>query len=85
MEKVRLLVIPAARFAANCVLVLGDEPRMNHQPVQATPAEPAEWRNLWTMLALWYGRPCRETFPAFVTPTARKIQAVDRMKTLIAG
>jgi len=32
MEKVRLLVIPAARFAANCVLVLGDEPRMNHQP-----------------------------------------------------
>jgi hypothetical protein len=36
LEKLRLLVIPAARFAANCVSVLGGEPRMDHQAVQAT-------------------------------------------------
>jgi hypothetical protein len=53
--------------------------------MDATPVEPAEWRDLWAPLALWYGRTCRETFPAFVTPPARKIQAKDRMKTLIAG
>jgi hypothetical protein len=60
-RKLRLLVSPAARFAGNRVSVLG-EPSMDHQAVQATSAEPAEWRNPWTLLALWYGRPCSETF-----------------------
>jgi hypothetical protein len=61
-RKLRRIVIPAARFAANCIVVLGGEPRMDHQAAQATSAEPAEWRNLWTLLAIWSGRPCSETF-----------------------
>jgi glycosyltransferase involved in cell wall biosynthesis len=62
-QKSQNLIISAARFAANCVVALGGGPRMDHHTAQVTSAvEPAEWRNLWTLLAVWYGRPCSETF-----------------------
>ena len=42
-RKLRLLANQAARIAANCVSVLGGEPRMDHQAVQATSTiEPAK-------------------------------------------
>ena len=71
-RKLWRLVSPAARFVANRVLVLG-EPRMGHQAVQATSAvEAAQWWNLWTLLAGWYGRPCSETFlPSSLLQQAR--------------
>ena len=72
-RKLRLIVNPAARFAANCVSVPGGEPRMDHLAIQATfAAEPAKWRNLWTLLAVLYGRSCSETFqPAPLLQQAR--------------
>jgi hypothetical protein len=62
-RKLRLLVNPAARFAANCVVGPSGEPRVDQQAFQPTSAiEPVEWRNLWRLIAGWYGRPCSETF-----------------------
>jgi glycosyltransferase involved in cell wall biosynthesis len=55
------LINPAA---ANCAVAQGGSARCLDHPVALarSTAEPAEWRNLWTLLALWYGRPCSETF-----------------------
>jgi hypothetical protein len=63
-QKLQLLAISAARFAANCAAVsAGFEHRLGHQAAQApSAAELAEWRNLWNILAGWYGRPSSETF-----------------------
>jgi glycosyltransferase involved in cell wall biosynthesis len=63
-QKLQLLGISAARFAANCAAVsVGFEHRMGHQAAQApSAAELAEWRALWSLLAAWYGRPSSETF-----------------------
>ena len=63
-QKLQLLGISAARFAANCAAVsAGFEHRMGHQAAQApSAAELAEWRALWNLLAAWYGRPSSETF-----------------------
>ncbi len=70
-ERLQLLAISAARFAANCLAVLsGFERALGHQAAQApTKAELAEWHSLWTLLATWYGHPCSETFlPASLLP-----------------
>jgi glycosyltransferase involved in cell wall biosynthesis len=63
-QQLELLAISAARFAANCVAVLGGfERRIGHQAAQVpTVAELREWHNLWRLLSAWYGRPCNETF-----------------------
>ncbi len=63
-QKLQLLVISAARFAANCIALLGGfERRIGHQAAQApTAAELAEWRSIWNLLSAWYGRPSSETF-----------------------
>jgi glycosyltransferase involved in cell wall biosynthesis len=63
-QKLQLLVITGARFAANCVALIGGfERSIGHQAAQApTVAELAAWRNLWNLLAAWYGRPSSETF-----------------------
>ena len=63
-QQLQLLTISAARFAANCVAVLGGfERRIGHQAAQVpTVAELREWHNLWRLLSTWYGRPCNETF-----------------------
>lgn len=63
-RRLRLFVNPAARFAANCIVALGGSKQcLDHPFAQSPPAaEPAEWRDLWTLLAVWYGRPCSETF-----------------------
>jgi glycosyltransferase involved in cell wall biosynthesis len=65
-QKLQVIVISAARFAANCfAMVRGFERRIGHQAAQEpTAAELAEWRGLWSMLSAWYGRPCNETFLA---------------------
>jgi hypothetical protein len=71
------LVTPAERSGASRSLVWsGGEPRMDDQAVHATPAvEAADWRNLWTLLAFWYGRPCSETFqPSSLLQQARSRQ-----------
>ena len=64
-QKLQLLVISAVRFGANCVAVLGGfERRLGHQAAEAPTAEElAEWRNLWNLLAAWYGRPASEISP----------------------
>jgi glycosyltransferase involved in cell wall biosynthesis len=70
-QKLQLLGISAARFAANCAAVLGGfEHRMGHQAARApSAAELAEWRSLWNLLAAWYGRPSSETFlPSSLLP-----------------
>jgi glycosyltransferase involved in cell wall biosynthesis len=63
-QKFQLLVITAARFAANCVALFGGfENRVGHQAAKApTLAELAEWRIVWKLLSAWYGRPSNETF-----------------------
>jgi glycosyltransferase involved in cell wall biosynthesis len=63
-QKLRLLGVSAARFAANCAAVFaGFEHRMGHQAARApSEAELVEWRSLWNLLAAWYGRPASETF-----------------------
>ncbi len=63
-QKLQLLGISAARFAANCAAVsAGFEHRLGHQAAQEPTAEElAEWRSLWNMLSAWYGRPSSETF-----------------------
>ena len=65
-QKLQLLIISAARFAANCVAVLGGaEQRVGHQSaLQPTPAELATWLALWNHLGTWYGHPLNETFIA---------------------
>ena len=63
-QKLHLLAISAARFAVNCVAVIGSfENRLGHQAARApSAAEIAEWHSLWHLLATWYGQPCSETF-----------------------
>jgi glycosyltransferase involved in cell wall biosynthesis len=63
-QRLQLLGISTARFAANCVAVFaGFEHRMGHQAARApSAAELAEWCSLWNLLAAWYGRPSSETF-----------------------
>jgi glycosyltransferase involved in cell wall biosynthesis len=63
-QKLQLLAISAARFAANCAAVSACfEHRIGHQAAHApSAAELAEWRSLWNLLATWYGRPSNETF-----------------------
>jgi hypothetical protein len=63
-QKLQLLAVSAARFAANCAAVFaGFEHRMGHQAAQApSVAELTEWRSLWNLLTAWYGRPASETF-----------------------
>jgi glycosyltransferase involved in cell wall biosynthesis len=63
-QKVQLLVVSAARFAANCVAAAsGVQGRLGHQSAEApSAAEIGEWHNVWSLLAAWYGRPCSETF-----------------------
>jgi glycosyltransferase involved in cell wall biosynthesis len=75
-QKLQLLTISAARFAANCVALLGGfEGRIGHQAAQTpTKAEVAEWRNLWNLLSAWYGRPSSETF----VPSSLLQRAKDR-------
>jgi glycosyltransferase involved in cell wall biosynthesis len=71
----RHLVTPAPRVGASGILVQAGGPRMNHQAVRAMPAvKAAEWHNLWTLLAVWYGRPCSETFQ----PSSLLLQARSR-------
>ena len=72
-RRLRLLVNPAARSAANCVTMQGGESRMDYLAIQATfAAEPARWRSLWTLLAVWYGRPSSEAFqPSSLLQQAR--------------
>jgi glycosyltransferase involved in cell wall biosynthesis len=63
-QKLQLLAVTTARFAANCLALLGGfERRLGHQAAQApTVAELAEWRSVWNLLSAWYGRPSSETF-----------------------
>jgi glycosyltransferase involved in cell wall biosynthesis len=63
-QKLQLVVVSVARFAANCAAVLGgSERRIGHQAAQIpTAAERAEWHSLWVLLSAWYGRPVNETF-----------------------
>jgi glycosyltransferase involved in cell wall biosynthesis len=63
-QKFQLLAITSARFAANCVALFeGFERRFGHQAAkEPTVAELVEWRNVWTLLSAWYGRPSNETF-----------------------
>jgi glycosyltransferase involved in cell wall biosynthesis len=51
-EKLQLVLIQAAKFAANCVAVLGGpERRFGRQGAQApSGAELAEWRELWALV-----------------------------------
>jgi hypothetical protein len=58
---------------------------MDHQAVQAKSAEPAQWCSLWTLAAALVWAAMQRNLSALLTPTASKIQAVDCMKTLIAG
>jgi glycosyltransferase involved in cell wall biosynthesis len=62
-QKIQLLAITAARFAANCVGLFGGfEQRFGHQAATAPKvAERAEWRMVWNLLSAWYGRPSNET------------------------
>jgi glycosyltransferase involved in cell wall biosynthesis len=63
-QKTQLLMVSAARFAVNCVALLGgSEQRVGHQDAEVpSAAEIAEWRSLWTLLSTWYGGPSSETF-----------------------
>jgi glycosyltransferase involved in cell wall biosynthesis len=63
-QKLQLLLISAARFAANCAAVLGgSQRRIGHQAAQApSPEELAEWHNLWILLSTWCGPPSSEIF-----------------------
>jgi glycosyltransferase involved in cell wall biosynthesis len=63
-QKLQLLAISAAKFAANCTAVsAGFERRLGHQAAQApTQAELAEWHSLWNLLTAWCGQPSSETF-----------------------
>lgn len=63
-DKLQLLAVSGARFAANCAAQLGGiEHRLGHQAAKApTAAELAEWRSLWYLLSTWYGGPSNETF-----------------------
>jgi glycosyltransferase involved in cell wall biosynthesis len=63
-QKTQLLMVSAARFAVNCLAMLGgSEQRMGHQDAEVpSAAEIAEWRSLWTLLSSWYGGPSSETF-----------------------
>jgi glycosyltransferase involved in cell wall biosynthesis len=74
-QKLELLAISMARFGVNCLALLGGfERRIGHQAAQApTQAELAEWRNLWNLLSVWYGRPSSETFlPCSLLPGGKE-------------
>jgi hypothetical protein len=75
-QKLQLLAISAARFAANCAAVSACfEHRIGHQAAHApSAAELAEWRSLWNLLATWYGRPSNETF----FPSSLRASETDR-------
>jgi hypothetical protein len=73
-QKLQLLAITGARFAANCAAVLGGgQRRLGHQAAQSPSAEElAEWSSLWNLLSTWYGRPSNEIFiPASLVTQAR--------------
>jgi glycosyltransferase involved in cell wall biosynthesis len=73
-QKLQLLAVTAARFAANCAAVFtGFERRLGHQAARApTEAELAAWRTLWRLLCTWYGQPTSETFsPSSLLPGAK--------------
>jgi glycosyltransferase involved in cell wall biosynthesis len=73
-QKLKLLVVTAARFAVNCLAALsGVEGRLGHQAARVpTQAEMAAWRTLWRLLSTWYSRPSNETFsPATLLPRAK--------------
>jgi glycosyltransferase involved in cell wall biosynthesis len=63
-QKLHLLTISGARFAANCVAHLnGLEHRIGHQAAEVpTATELADWLSLWHLLSAWYGGPLGETF-----------------------
>src|SRR6201994_3006077 len=63
-QRLHLMAISGARFAANCIAQLGGlQHRMGHQAAKSpTAAELAEWLGLWHLLSAWYGRPSSETF-----------------------
>jgi glycosyltransferase involved in cell wall biosynthesis len=73
-QKLKLLVVTAARFVVNCLAALsGVEGRFGHQAARVpTQAEMAAWRTLWRLLSTWYSRPSNETFsPATLLPGAK--------------
>jgi glycosyltransferase involved in cell wall biosynthesis len=63
-QNLQLLLVSAARFAANCAAALaGSEQRLGHQAArQPAAAELAEWNALWMVLSTWYGAPSNELF-----------------------
>jgi Glycosyl transferase family 2 len=65
-QKLQLLAVSAARFAANCAAALcGPEKRVGHQAAKPPTAdELAEWHALWLLLSNWYGKPSNEIFPS---------------------
>jgi glycosyltransferase involved in cell wall biosynthesis len=75
-QRLRLPSAPTARSAADCVVALGEELRIDHKAAQnLSVGEPAEWRDLWTLLSGWYGRPSSETFlPSSLLRRARSRQ-----------
>jgi glycosyltransferase involved in cell wall biosynthesis len=76
-QRLHLLAISGARFAANCVAQLGGiKHRIGHQAAKApTATELAEWLSLWHLLSTWYGQPSSETFmPSSLLPNTFKKQ-----------
>jgi glycosyltransferase involved in cell wall biosynthesis len=70
-QNIQLLLVSAARFAANCAAaVAGAEQRLGHQSArEPTAAQLAEWNTLWNVLSTWYGTPSNEIFaPASLRP-----------------
>ena len=74
IKEMHLLLILAARFAANLGAALaGPEKPLGHQAARApTAPELAEWNALWHLLSVWYAPPSNETFaPSSLLPQAR--------------
>jgi glycosyltransferase involved in cell wall biosynthesis len=70
-QNLQLLLVSAARFAANCAAALaGSEQRLGHQAAREPSfAELAEWNALWRVLSTWCGTPSNEIFaPASLLP-----------------
>jgi len=57
------------------------EPRLDHQAAQAPAA--ADWRDLCTLVAGYYGRLCSETSRLGRSYSRRDPQAVDSRKTVL--
>ncbi len=70
LQKLRLLAVSVARFAANCAAALaGPEHRIGHQAAQApTPLECEDWNRLWTLLCASHSRPASENFQPHSAP-----------------